>query len=595
MIWLVEDMETERMDMIKFSRLERNCRQPVTEEMMHYKMAVLGNCSTQHLAKAVKGYAYEMQIALDVFDADYDQIDAQILNTDSEFYDFAPEFTVLFMCSEKLYDSFVLMTQTEKHLFAETTLARIQKYWRRMSSNINTKIIQFNFAQIDESVFGNYACKTEDSFLYQVRKLNYLLMQAALEYKNVFLFDLDRVQSLYGQETLMDPKMYYIAKLPISIKMLPEIARQIMQIVVAIRGKIKKCVICDLDNTLWGGVIGDDGIENIQIGELGLGHAFSDLQAWLKELKRRGIILAICSKNDEATAKQPFLSHPEMILRMEDISIFVANWEDKVSNIRSIQRTLNIGMDSIVFLDDNPFERNLVKSMIPEITVPELPEDPSLYCSYLKRLNLFETASYSEEDAIRTRQYQEEAKRLSLEKEYSSYEEYLESLEMQAIAKPFDKLHYSRIAQLTQRSNQFNLCTGRYSEAEIEQLTKDDKHDTLYFCLKDRFGDYGLICVAIMNEISDTEILIQEFLMSCRVLKRGMEEFVMDTIVAMARDRGFHTVRGRYIPTQKNAMVSDLYERMGFRNLDNNYFIADVEGYQYHKTYIIKEGDRVNE
>lgn len=174
------------MDMIKFSRLERNCRQPVKEEMMHYKMAVLGNCSTQHLAKAVKGYAYEMQIALDVFDADYDQIDAQILNTDSEFYDFAPEFTVLFMCSEKLYDSFVLMTQAEKHLFAETTLARIQKYWRRMSSNINTKIIQFTFAQIDESVFGNYACKTEDAFLYQVRKLNYLLMQAALEYKDVF-------------------------------------------------------------------------------------------------------------------------------------------------------------------------------------------------------------------------------------------------------------------------------------------------------------------------------------------------------------------------------------------------------------------------
>ncbi|NLG03091.1 MAG: HAD-IIIC family phosphatase, partial [Clostridia bacterium] len=477
---------------IKYIKLEKNCSLDM-EGLPIYKAAVLGNCATQHMATALRGYAYEMGINLNVYDADYNQIEAQVMDPGSELYTYAPDFVLLFMCTEKLYDTFCAAKQEEKRYFAEHTIEKIRGYIERINQQIKTNILQFNFVQQDDGVFGNYANQTEDSFLFQLRKLNYLLMQEALTIKNYFIVDLDRLQSIYGALELHSEKLYYVAKMPISTRMLPETAKQVMDVFMSIRGRIKKCVILDLDNTLWGGVIGDDGMENIQIGELGLGQAFSRLQQWLLELKKRGIILAVCSKNEEATAKEPFINHPEMVLRLDDISMFVANWEDKASNIKYIQETLNIGMDSIVFLDDNPFERNLVKSVIPQITVPELPEDPSEYLNFLQKLNLFETASYSKADADRTKQYQEEIKRTSLQKVYGTYEEYLQSLNMTAKANPFDTFHFSRIAQLTQRSNQFNLRTVRYTETEIEALSKSDDHITLYFTLKDQFGDYGLI------------------------------------------------------------------------------------------------------
>ena len=330
-------------------------------------------------------------------------------------------------------------------------------------------------------------------------------------------------------------------------------------------------------------------LENIQIGELGLGHAFSEFQMWLKELQKRGIILAVCSKNEEVVAKEPFLHHPEMVLHMEDIAMFVANWEDKASNIKKIQDTLNIGMDSIVFFDDNPFERNLVKSMIPDITVPDLPEDPSQYLEYVKLLNLFETAAYSETDKNRTKQYQEEIGRVNLQKQFSSYSEYLESLEMVAEAKPFDKFHFSRIAQLTQRSNQFNLRTVRYTEQEIEQLAKEKEHLTLYFTLKDKFGDYGLISVVVLDKQPENTLFISEWLMSCRVLKRGMEEFILDEIIRTAEENGFKKVIGEYIRTPKNNMVSELYKKMGFHEVEKDRYEVNVTEYEKHKTSIQKQ------
>ena len=308
----------------------------------------------------------------------------------------------------------------------------------------------------------------------------------------------------------------------------------------------------------------------------------------MKELKNRGLLLAVCSKNNEPAAKDPFEKHPEMILRLEDFSMFVANWEDKAGNIRSIQKNLNIGMDSLVFLDDNPFERNLVRSMIPEITVPELPEDPALYLQYLRSLGLFETASYSAEDAGRTQQYRQQAERAVFESSFQSYEDYLEGLDMKAVAAPFDPFHYPRIAQLTQRSNQFNLRTVRYTEAEIEALSQDDSHICLYFTLKDKFGDHGLISVVILDKLEDT-LFVSEWLMSCRVLKRGMEEFIINKILQTAADHGFRKVVGEYIPTPKNAMVKDLYEKMGFTRVDENRFEAESAHFQYHKTFITEE------
>ena len=572
---------------MKFAELEKNCKKSTDTCTDFYSLAILGNCATQHLAKAIKGYAYEEKIALHVFDADYNQIDAQVMDNNSELYQMTPDFTLFWLCTEKLYEAFC--QSTNRSDFANQIITSLEGYWNRVNQQYKTTILQFNFTQIDDRVFGNYGNKTPDSFLFQIRKLNYLLMEKCTQYKNVFIIDIEYLQQIYGEDGIKENKMYYIAKMPLSTKILPEVAKQTIDVIKAMKGKMKKCVILDLDNTLWGGVIGDDGLENIQIGELGLGHAFSEFQMWLKELQKRGIILAVCSKNEEETAKEPFLKHPEMVLHMEDIAMFVANWEDKASNIKKIQDTLNIGMDSIVFFDDNPFERNLVKSMIPDITVPDLPEDPSQYLEYVKLLNLFETAAYSETDKNRTKQYQEEIGRVNLQKQFSSYSEYLESLEMVAEAKPFDKFHFSRIAQLTQRSNQFNLRTVRYTEQEIEQLAKEKEHLTLYFTLKDKFGDYGLISVVVLDKQPENTLFISEWLMSCRVLKRGMEEFILDEIIRTAEENGFKKVIGEYIRTPKNNMVSELYKKMGFHEVEKDRYEVNVTEYEKHKTSIQKQ------
>ncbi len=573
---------------LTFQQLKKLSR---TEDSLlpQYKLAVIGDCATQHLAAAIRGYGIYIGLGLSVFDADYNQIDAQVMDPASELYSFGPDAVLIQMCTEKLYEAFCAAPADRRASFAEDAYAHICLTWERINAHTHVTVFQCNFPLLDDGVFGQYGNKTQDSFLFQQRKLNFLLMQGCQEVKNVYILDLDALQASCGREKFSDPKLYYIAKMPISVDVLPAVAKKVVDMVQALRGAVKKCVVVDLDNTLWGGVIGDDGLNGIQIGELGTGHAFSDFQVWLKELKNRGVLLAVCSKNNVRTAKEPFEKHPEMILRLEDFSVFIANWEDKASNIRTIQQTLNIGMDSLVFLDDNPFERNLVRSMIREITVPELPEDPAMYLQYLRSLGLFETASYSADDSDRTRQYREQAERAVFASSFQSYDAYLEGLGMKAAAAPFDVFHYPRIAQLTQRSNQFNLRTVRYTEAEIEALSRDDSHICLYFTLKDKFGEHGLISVVILDKQADNSLFVSEWLMSCRVLKRGMEEFIVNKIMGTAAEHGFRKVIGEYIPTPKNAMVKDLYEKMGFARVGENRFEADVSGFQYRKTFITEE------
>ncbi len=552
------------------------------------RIAVLGDTATQLLVTALKGTAFSRGINADIYEAGYDQVFFEIINEGSGLYRFLPDHTIIYMSSEKLYDEYCNTPLSERSGFAEKTMSGIASQWDKINSVIQTKIMQFNFAENNDMIFGSLGSKTEESYIYQLRKLNYLLMEKASKVRNAYIVDLSGIQNLRGRENLLSEKFYYSARLAINVESLPYIASQIIDAVSAFSGRFRKCVILDLDNTLWGGVIGDDGINNIQIGELGIGRAFSDLQKWIKELKNRGVLLAVCSKNNEDTAKEPFVKHPEMVLRLDDFAVFVANWEDKASNIRRIQQTLNIGMDSIVFIDDNPFERNLVRQMIPEITVPELPEDPALYLSFLRSENLFETASFSSEDPDRTRQYQAEAQRVQLQNNFTTIDDYLESLDMTGAAKPFDAFNTPRISQLTQRSNQFNLRTVRYTEAEISEIAASDKYITLYFTLKDKFGDYGLISVVILEK-QGSSLFVNTWLMSCRVLKRTVEEYVVNSMIKAARENGFSKITGEYIPTPKNAMVKDIYEKMGFVRTGENLFEAAVDDFKPNKCFIKSE------
>jgi FkbH-like protein len=573
--------------MIDYTELKKLSRSSAAG-LKKIRLAILGDCSTQHITTAVKGFAITRGISADVFEADYNQIDAQIIDAGSELYRHSPEFVLFVMCTEKLRESFYLRDKDSRTGFAADMTLKITRYWDSVSAGMPASVLQFSFPYINDGVFGSFGLKEKSSFVYQLQLLNSMISQEASKRKNVFIIDINAVQSRLGEDIFFDSKLYYIAKMPFSLEALPYIALRTVSVIAAVGGNIKKCVILDLDNTLWGGVIGDDGLEGIRIGELGTGRAFSDFQSWLRGLRERGILLAVCSKNNPETARLPFEKHPDMILRLDDFAMFVANWEDKASNIVNIQQTLNIGMDSIVFIDDNPFERDQVRSAVRDITVPEMPEDPSYYVSFLKDLCLFETASFSETDAGRTEMYRQEAQRTSLMASYGSYDDYLMALEMRAVSAEFDSFHYPRIAQLTQRSNQFNLRTVRYTEAQIEALAHSDAHITRYYCLRDRLGDHGLIAVVVLDRMPDGALFISELLMSCRVLKRGMEEFIINDIVSIARKEGFETVVGEYIPTPKNSMVADLYTRLGFTEADGKFY-ANVSEFKNNKTFIQEE------
>ncbi len=575
------------MKSLSYLQLKKNCaRTPETPDGTRF--ALLGDCATQLLATAIRGYALEMNLPLRVFEADYDQIDAQLMDTGSEFYAFAPETVLLYRCTEKLYERFVRTPLDARAAFAETEIEKIRAEWARVQHGTKADILFFAFLPMDDGVFGSYALREGSAFPYQLLKLNYLLAEAAREAGNVRLIDLEPIRAHMGYDAFHDPKLYAIAKMPISTQALPAVASRVVDAILARKGRFHKCAIVDLDNTLWGGVIGDDGLEGIQIGELGQGHAFTEFQTWLKELKNRGVMLAVCSKNDEANAKEPFLRHPEMVLKLDDFSAFVANWEDKASNIRRIQKELNIGLDSMVFFDDNPFERNLVRTMLPEVEAPELPEDPAEYTAFARMQNLFDTNSYSDEDRVRTERYLAEKSRTELSAGIDNYDDYLKALGMKAVCAPFDAFHIPRIAQLTQRSNQFNLRTVRYSEQEIEEIAANPRYVTRYYTLRDRFGEHGLIAVVILEK-RENELFVNEWLMSCRVLKRGMEQFIADSILRAAREAGVARVVGEYIPTPKNAMVKDLYASMSFRPLGDGLYEARVDDYRNHQTFITEE------
>jgi FkbH-like protein len=549
------------------------------------KTAVLGDSSTQFLVQALRGAGYDAGIDLQIWESDFNQIERQIFDPSSELYTNRPEIVIIFQSSHKLLQRFNKRKKEDHGRFAASELASIRRMYDTLQNGLKAKIIYYNYTEIDDAVFGNFSSKFESSFLFQLRKLNYELMIFAAGNVDFFICDISSIQNQIGKSNFFQPSIYINTEMVLSLDALPLIAARTIALISALKGRLRKCVILDLDNTVWGGVIGDDGIENIQIGSLGIGKAFSEFQHWVKKLKNRGIIVAVCSKNTDSVAREPFEKHPEMVLHLEDIAVFRANWENKADNIRHIQSVLNLGFDSMVFLDDNPFERNMVRENIPGICVPELPEDPADYLEYLYSLNLFETTVVSGEDAERTRLYQIEAQRSSVQQAFANEDDFLKSLDMLSLVEPFNKFNTPRVAQLSQRSNQYNLRTVRYSEGEIGQIAVSDAYHSFTFTLEDKFGDNGLICVVVLQKENTDTLFIESWFMSCRVLKRGMENFVLNAIAGHAKQKGFAYLKGEYIPTAKNEMVRNHYQDLGFRSA-GDYWELDVHQYEERKNYI---------
>jgi len=567
-----------------FNELKKNIKKDFSG-LKQLKLALLGDSSTQLLAQAIRGSGYDKHLNINVFDADYNQVDRQIINVSSELYVYKPDYTVIFEAGHKLLQKFNKINEVERATFAESQFDRVSKLIDVLQSNIKTKVICFNYAEEDDRIFGNYANKVQSSFIFQQRKLNYMLTEYSVSNAGFYICDISSIQNRLGRDLLYSPSIYINTESALSIDALPTVAESIVQMIAAIQGQIKKCLILDLDNIVWGGVIGDDGLDNIKIGSLGIGKAFTEFQYWVKKLQQRGIIVCICSKNTESVAKEPFVKHPDMVLRLKDFAVVKANWNNKVDNIKSIQQILNIGFDSMVFLDDNPFERDMVRESIQDITVPKLPKDPAEYLEYLYSLNLFETASYSTEDANRTEQYHLKSQ-IEAALSFSANEnDFLKSLNMFSNVQHFNSFSIPRVAQLSQRSNQFNLRTVRYTEEDIKSIVESDRYITFSFTLEDKYGDNGIICAIILEKLKPKELFIDTWFMSCRVIKRGMEIFVLNTIVSYALKNGYQTLVGEYIPTDKNALVKDHFANLGF-NQAGLFWELEISMYQNKECFI---------
>lgn len=574
--------------MISLKDLKKNIKIDHSD-LPSIKMALVGDTATQFLATAIKGMGVERGFNINLFEAEYNQVERQFMDPTSELFEFDADIIVVFQSTHKLGEHHSLLPVEQQASLADDRLTYIASICENHNFS-NKKIIYFNYPEIEDTVFGSYANKVISSLSYQVRKLNFELMNLAQQFPNLFICDIVGLQNKLGRDMMFATNVYVSTEMVLSVDALPYVASRVMDIVCAIKGQFKKCLILDLDNTVWGGVVGDDGLEGIQLGHgLGIGKAFTEFQMWVKKLKQRGIIICIASKNNEDTAKEPFEKHPDMILKLDDIAVFQANWETKVDNIRTIQSILNIGFDSMVFLDDNPFERNIVRENIPGITVPELPEDPGDYLEYLYSLNLFETASYSNADKDRTKQYQVEAKRVSLSKTFTNEADFLKSLNMISTVSGFTKFNTPRVAQLSQRSNQFNLRTIRYTEADITAMADNPDVIDLSFTLEDKFGDNGLIAVIIMKKWDEESLFVDTWFMSCRVLKRGMENFTLNTMVERAKTAGYKKIIGEYLPTPKNKMVENHYTSLGFSKIEGKttaQYVLDLDKYMSKECFI---------
>ena len=552
--------------MLDFKTLKRLVKKDISA-LPVLKVSLLGDSATQLLATAIRGVGVDRGFNVDLYESDFNQIEQQVMDPTSDLHVHRAKYNILFQSTHKLLEKYALMSPEQ-----QTTLAADRiNFIHSVCDNVPGTIIVYNYPEIDDAVFGSFANKVSLSFTFQIRKLNYELMLLAQKCPNLFVCDLAALQNKLGRDFMFSPSIYISTEMLLSIDALPYVASRTFDIIQSIEGRFKKCLILDLDNTLWGGVVGDDGWENIQLGHgLGIGKAYTEFQQWVKKLRNRGIIVAVCSKNDESKAKEPFVKHPEMVLRLDDISVFLANWENKADNIRTIQQILNIGFDAMVFIDDNPFERNLVRENLPDVTVPELPEDPGEYLEYLYSLNLFETASYNNADRERTRQYQVEAQRVTAARKFTNERDFLRSLDMVSEITGFNRFNTPRVAQLSQRSNQFNLRTVRYTEAQIASIEADPKQQGFAFTLQDKFGDNGLIAVVILQEQSVDTLFIDSWFMSCRILKRTMENFTLNVVASWAIAHGYSRIIGEYIPTLKNQMVAQHYPSLGFEPLSQS-------------------------
>ncbi len=532
------------------------------------RLAILASSTVDQLLPAIRVAGLRRRLVFDVHIGTYGQHRQDLLDSDSPLHQFRPQVILFSITAREAIGGVPLAaTSSEADGAIDRSLDELRILWRKARETLKATVIQQTFLDVTDPLFGSYDRLVAAAPSRLLARLNDVVSQAA-ELDGVLLLDIARASQRDGVRAWFDTGRWMQAKMEIAPQAAPLYGDLVARIVAAQRGLSKKCLVLDLDNTLWAGVIGDDGLEGIVLGEgSAAGEAHLALQRYALQLKARGVILAVCSKNDPAIAEAAFRDHPEMLLRRTDIAAFVANWEDKAENLNAIAARLNIGLDSLVFVDDNPVERARVRESLPMVAVPELPEDAVDYVHCLANAGYFESVSFTPDDRQRAEQYAANTQREALLGSSESMDDFLRGLRMSVVFGPVKAVDLARVTQLINKTNQFNPTTRRYTTEELEAIAAGPEMISLQFRLLDRFGDNGLISVLILRpDPEQADVMeVDTWVMSCRVFGRELEFEAMNIAVEAARRRGVRALRANYIPTKKNGVISDLYPRLGFR------------------------------
>lgn len=567
-----------QLDFIRTGKLDRLLEKTrgeleTTAGLSPLKLAWLCSSTVDHQLPATRIAGLRRGLLITSYITPYNQYRQALLDPDSPLARFAPQAVLFGIDHSELLPTLPLSaSRASVQQAIEPRIDDLRRLWAEARERFKCVVIQQIAPDLSPSLLGSFDRLVPGAPAMLVHALNRAIADAAAA-DRVLLLDLEAACGHLGKETWFDPVRWHHGKQLISPVVTPLYGDLVGRILAAARGLSRKCLVLDLDNTLWGGVLGDDGPSSLILGQgSAVGEAFVSFQRYARELKERGILLAVCSKNNLDTAEAVFRSHPEMVLKRDDIAVFIANWDDKATNLRKIAAALNIGLDALVFFDDNPAERALVRQHLPMVAVPEVPEAPALYARCIADAGYFEATALSAEDVQRAQQYIDNARREELR--HTSTPDlgaYLTSLKMEMQVGHFEDADLPRVTQLINKTNQFNLTTRRYAEAEVRELRDNPRSICLHFRLKDAFGDNGIISVMIARPATAAEgeatFVIDTWLMSCRVLGRGVEAAALATLCRAIAARGGSTLLGDYLPTPKNGLVREHYPKLGFQEI----------------------------
>ena len=584
------------LDVDKILRKKKSIKKELLNKknLVEKNIAILGGSTTSEIKNILELFLLDSGIKPNFYESEYNKYYEDALFGSDALDKFNPDIVYIHTTNKNIikYPEF---EDSEEEVFAliKNEIERYKSIWSSLSK-YDCPLIQNNFDYTINRSLGNLDFYDIHGKTYFINQLNDKFSQEARVIKHLYINDINYLSSYIGLKNWFDKSLWYQAKYALSMSSIPELAFNISKIINSIFGKSKKCLVLDLDNTCWGGVIGDDGLNGISIGiETAIAEAYTSFQKHVKELKQMGVILAVCSKNDFKNAKEGF-EHPDSVLKFNDFTSFKSNWDPKHLNILDIAKEINIGVDSLVFIDDNPVERDIVFSQIPTTSVPNVGNDVIHFIDHIDGNKYFEPTSLLTDDVNRNKYYKDNKKRSQEQSIFKSYDDFLVSLEMRAEIKSFSSIYLSRITQLTNKTNQFNLTTKRYTIGEIESIATSDEYIKIYGKLIDKYGDNGLIAISI-GRIEENQCHIHLWLMSCRVLKRDMEFAMLDELVRQCKEKNVLEIIGYYYQSDKNNMVFDLYEKFGFVLSDTNgedtIWMLDISNYENKNKLIGIEND----